>query len=213
MEFHRRCSPVKFTKPAAQTQMRNGWEIVLNYSDEGAGPFLIDLSHVGKWDVQGENLSRIRPAGMDIPQHSGRCEFKDGSLINLVKWNWAVIWCFSEDDSTFSYEWAYTDVTEAYALLALIGKEVFCIMEKVTSLDLLSAEKTPPFLLLGPVHHVRSQVVVLERNGTGSAVLVACARGYGQSMAQVLLDAGNEYGVAPGGENVFTEWLKRYLQT
>jgi glycine cleavage system aminomethyltransferase T len=208
MEYYKRHSPVTFSSPPAQTQVRKGWEVVLNCCNEGTGPFLIDLSHIAKWDVQGENLSQIRPAGINIPQHSGDCRFKDGILINLVKWNWAIIWCFSEDELNFSHEYAYTDVTEAYALFALIGKGAFSIMEKVTNLDLTSPHKKTPFLLLGPILHIRSQVVVLEKVKDEHVVLIACPRGYGQSMAQALLEEGDEYGLRPGGENAFTKWLK-----
>ena len=59
-----------FAHIPARTEVRNGWEVVLEYEDEATGPFLIDLSHIGKWDVQGENLSSLRPAGLVIPKDS-----------------------------------------------------------------------------------------------------------------------------------------------
>ena len=104
----------------------------------------------------------------------------------------------------FADNFAFTNVTEAYALFAILGKEVFSIMEKVSALDLLSPERKPPFLIMGPVLHVRSQVVVLAREVDSSAILVACPRGYGQSMAEALFDAGKEWGLRPGGEDIFT---------
>jgi len=204
MEKIKRYSPVTFTHTPDRTQERNGWEIVLEYEDEATGPFLVDLSHIGKWDVQGENLSSIRPAGLAIPEDSEQCIVTDRYLINLIKWNWATIWHFSQDTPDFSEDFAFTNVTEAYALLSIVGKEVFSIMEKVSALDLLSPERKPPFLAMGPVLHVRSQVVVLAREIDSSAVLVACPRAYGQSMAEALLDAGKEWGLRPGGEDIFT---------
>jgi len=104
----------------------------------------------------------------------------------------------------FASDYAFTNVTEAYALLALVGPDVLSIMEKVTVLDLFSPDRKPPFLTMGPVLHVRSQVVVLAREVDSSAVLVACPRGYGQSMAEALLDAGKGRGLRPGGEDTFT---------
>jgi len=187
--------------------MRNGWEITLEYEGEASGPFLIDLSHIGKWDVQGEDLSSMRPAGLDIPKDSEHCTLTENYLINLVKWNWATIWHFSADMPDFAGKFSFTNVTEAYALLALLGEEAFSIMEKVTPLDLLSPNKRPPFMVMGPVLHVRSQVAVLARQKDGSAVLVGCPRGYGQSMADSLLHAGKEYGLRPGGEGLFTAWM------
>jgi glycine cleavage system aminomethyltransferase T len=185
--------------------MRNGWEIVLAYEDESAGPFLIDLSHIGKWDVQGEDLSSRRPAGLVIPEGPELCVFTESFFLNLIKRNWATIWHFSRDMPDFAIDFAFTNVTEAYALFALLGKEVFSIMEKVSALDLLSTERKPPFSVLGPVLHVRSQVVVLAREGDLSSLLVACPRGYGQAMAEALLDAGQEWGLRPGGEKLFSD--------
>ena len=104
----------------------------------------------------------------------------------------------------FAGNFAFTNVTEAYALLALVGSDVLSIMEKVSALDLVSPEREPPFLTMGPVLHVRSQVVVLAREDDNSTILVACSRGYGQSMAEAFLDAGKEWGLRPGGEDVFT---------
>lgn len=209
MEKIRRYSPVTFRHTPARTEERTGWEIVLEYEDEAKGPFLIDLSHIGKWDVQGENLSTLRPAGIVIPEDTDLCAFTEEYFVNLIKWNWATIWHFSQEMPEFADHFAFTNVTEAYALFALLGKEVFSVMEKVAALDLLSPERKPPFLMLGPVLHIRSQVVVLSREGDGSAVLVGCPRGYGQSMAYGLLDAGDEWGLKPGGENIFTRMTAR----
>ena len=114
---------------------------------------------------------------------------------------------FSADMPDFAGKFSFTNVTEAYALLALLGEPTFTIMEKVTPLDLLSPDRRPPFMVMGPVLHVRSQVAVLAGQNDRSAVLVGCPRGYGQSMADSLLHAGKEYGLRPGGENLFAAWM------
>lgn len=207
MEKTKRYTPVTFAQTPARTQERNGWEIVLEYEDEATGPFLIDLSHIGKWDVQGENLASIRPAGLDIPRDSEQCTVTDQYLINLIKWNWATIWHFSQDMPDFADDYAFTNVTEAYALLALVGLDVLSILEKITAFDFFTPQRRPPFLTMAPVLHIRSQVVILSREVENSAVLVGCARGYGQSMAEALLDAGKEWGLRPGGEDIFTGML------
>jgi len=185
---------------------------VLEYEDEGEGPFLIDLSHIGKWDVQGEDLPSLQPAGLAIPDDSAQCLLTGDFLLNLVKWNWATIWHFSSDMPDFADHFAFTNVTEAYALLALTGKEIFSIMEKLTALDLLSPSRKPPFLIMGPVLHVRSQVVVLIKEKDSTIILVACPRGYGQSMAKHILDAGKEYGLKPGGEDHFSGLRKMHFK-
>jgi glycine cleavage system aminomethyltransferase T len=204
----RRYSPIEFEGPPAQTEERNGWEVVLEYKGQETGPFLVDLSHIGKWDVQGEDLPSLRPAGLLIPKDSKQCALTGDFLLNLIKWNWATIWHFSVDMPDFAEEYPFTNVTEAYALLALVGTETFAIMEKLTSLDLLSPMRRPPFLVLGPVSHIRCQVVVLARDEDASAVLVSCPRGYGQSLAQAILEAGKEWGLRPGGEDVFSDLRK-----
>jgi hypothetical protein len=184
--------------------MRNGWEVIQTYENEGNGPFIVDLSHIPKWDLQGEDLSKRRPAGISVPSHSGYCRLEKGMLINVVKWNWAVIWCFAENPSAFFQEPAFTDVTEAYALLLILGKNVFSVMEKVSALDLVAPSKKRSFLTIGPVLHIRSQVVVMGNDSPG--IFVACPRGYGHAMADGLLEAGEEYGLCPAGEKRASEW-------
>ena len=211
MESLRRYSPVKFKGTRARTRVRNGWEVVLEYEKEGTGPFLVDLSHIGKWDVQGEDLPSLRPAGLTIPADSEQCLLTGDFLLNLIKWNWATIWHFSEEMPDFAKEYAFTNVTEAYALLALAGKEVFSVLEKLSSLDLFSPDRKPPFLTMGPIAHIRSQIVVLSRERDESVVLVACPRGYGQSMAEIMLEAGKECALRPGGEDAFSRLRRRYF--
>jgi hypothetical protein len=158
---------------------------------------------VDKWDLQGEALSLLTPGGLSMPPSAGRCVFEKGVLINRVKANWALIWCLAPADPDGFRGFAYTDVTEVYALLGLAGREVFAILEKVTDLDLSDRAKHPPFMELGPVLGVRSQVVVLERGGDRPPrVLIACERGYGQCMADSLLRAGREWGLQPDGSKV-----------
>lgn len=204
-------SPVVFKQPVREKEMQNGWEVVTAYENEGAGPVIVDLSHIPKWDLQGEDLSRRRPGNIAVPIHSGHCRMEEGMLISVVKWNWAIIWRLSESAISFSREPAFTDVTEAYALLLMIGKETLSVMEKVTALDLAATAEKRPFLTLGPVLHIRSQVVVMGEDSPG--VFVACPRGYGRAMAHGLLLAGEEYGLCPAGEKRASEWWHMHAHT
>ena len=212
MESFKRYSPVKLPAEILRTRNRNGWEVVLEYEGEGTGLSLVDLSHIGKWDVQGEGLASLKPAGLAIPEDSRQCLLTEDFLVNPIKWNWATIWHFSVDMPDFAGEYAFTNVTEAYALLAIAGRDVFSVMEKLSSLDLLSTKQNPSFLIMGPVFRIRSQVVLLSGEKNDSAVLVACPRGYGQSMAEAILDAGKEYGLRPGGEDLFSGLRDRYFK-
>ena len=104
-------------------------------------------------------------------------------------------------------ETAYTDVTDATVFLALIGKNLAHLLEKLTSLDFFNPLTEPPFLLQGPLSHVPCQCVMLEKTGDAGGLLFTCSRGYARDMVHAVLDAGAEFGLRPAGENVFNRWL------
>lgn len=202
-----RQSPITFANPALRKQNRNNMEIVLEYEEEGNGPYLVDLSHLPKWDLQGENLSSLAPGGLPMPDQTLDGTLSSNLLVTRVKSNWAMIFDLAGKDLGQFDDFTCTDVSEAYAMVAVIGREAFAVLEKVSSLDLTDPTRKPPFLLLGPVLHVRTQTVVFSRDAENSAVIIAAARGYGQCMADALLTAGAEWGIRPAGENVFTRFL------
>ena len=202
-----RHSPVSFEVKPAQAEVRDGWEIILEYEEEAKGPYLIDMSYSAKWDVQDRDLSQIRPWGVTIPETPGQCAFQKGILINRMNRTQAACWHLCRTSPAVQEESAYTETTDATLLLALLGKEVFSIMEKVSALDFLSPEKKPPFLLQGPILHVPCQVVCLGKVDENIAVLFTCSRGYGESMVKGILHAGAEWALRPAGESVFTSWL------
>lgn len=208
MELYRRRSPVKFPSLASKREIRDGWEVVLEYEDQGDGPFLIDLSHVPKWDVQDAELSEVEPWGDMIPGSPGSCAIQNGSLFSRMNPTQAAIWHLLQIGPVIPPQPACTDVTDAYALMAVLAKDVFSIMEKVTPLDLSTPSKAPPFLLQGPVLHVRCQIVLMGEKRGCSAVMIACSRGYGQSMCEALIDAGKEWSLSPAGETAFRNWLE-----
>jgi hypothetical protein len=204
----KRRSPVAFKNQPLQTDTREGWDVVLQYEDEGGGPFLIDLTHLSKWDVQHHDLSQIKPLGGEIPETPGDCVVQGGALIGRLNRIQAVVWHLSTRAPQMPQEDALTDVTEASALLALVGESLFSIAEKMTPLDLSDPAKGVPFLLQGPVLHLPVKVVVLGRKDNHAALLMSCPRGYGQSFADAILDAGSEWGLRPAGEKAFSPWME-----
>jgi len=203
-----RRSPVAFTNRPLQTDTREGWDVVLQYEDEGGGPFLIDLSHLSKWDVQHQDLSQIKPSGAEIPETPGDCAYRAGMLIGRLNRIQALVWHFTTGQPQTPQEKAVTDVTDASALLALVGENLFSITEKMTPLDLSDPAKRAPFLVQGPVLHLPVKVVILGQKDNHAALLMACPRGYGQSFADAILDAGSEWGLRPGGEKALSPWME-----
>jgi hypothetical protein len=203
-----RRSPVAFKNEPLQTNTRESWDVVLQYEDEGEGPFLIDLTHLAKWDVQHQNLSQIKPAGAEIPEAPGDCVVQDGMLIGRLNRTQALVWHLLIGRPEMPREEAVTDVTEASALLALVAENPFSIAEKMTTLDLSDPKKVAPFLLQGPVLRVPVKAVVLGRKDNHAALIMSCPRAYGQSFADAILDAGSEWGLRPGGEKNFSPWME-----
>lgn len=205
-----RRSPVSFDSRPVKTEMRDNWTVVLEYEAEETGPYVIDLSHSAKWDLQDTDLSQFRPWGVTIPQTPGQCAFQNGILINRMNRTQAACWHLCKTSPQVPEESAYTQTTDSTLLLALLGKDVFSIMEKVSALDFISPERKTPFLLQGPILHVPCQVVCLEKADENIAVLFTCSRGYGESMVEGILSAGAEFGLRPAGENALNKWLNDF---
>lgn len=208
MTSYQRLSPVSFPASPVKTENRDNWTVVLEYEGEGGGPWLIDLSHRAKWDLQDGKIAKIKPWGIAVPEKPGQCIVENGILINRMNRTQASIWHLSGDSLQAPDGSAYTDTTDTTLFLALAGNQVFSITEKLTSLDLIDPEKKAPFLLQGPLSHVPCQVVVLEKNKDSSTVLLTCSRGYAHDMVNAILEAGEEFGLRSAGENAFQSRLK-----
>lgn len=202
-----RRSPVAFDSTPAQTEMRDSWNVVLEYENQGAGPWVVDLSHRNRWDVQDREIDAIHPWGLNIPAAPGRCSYGNGVLINRMNRTQASLWHLAGDKPELPQGTAYTDVTDATVLLALVGKNLAALAEKLTALDFFSPLYEAPFLLQGPVAHVPCQCAMLQKSPDRSGILFTYSRGYAQSMVHAVMDAGDEFGLRPAGESVFHDWL------
>jgi hypothetical protein len=204
----RRSSPVQFGSPVT-SETRNNWTIALSYVNEGDGPFLVDLCHKTRWDIQDQRLDAIKPLGLEIPEKPGLCSLKNGVLINRMNRTQAAIWHLSSSSPDMPNEPCYTDVTDSTVFLSLFGPNTFSITEKLTSLDFFDPAKVAPFLLQGPFSHVPCQIVTLNKISVSSGgILLTCSRGYTHSMVHAILDAGLQFGLRPAGETRFSDWLK-----
>ena len=209
VEYLRR-SPVELPGLAVRTESRDGFRVVLEYENEGSGPLLVDLSHRPKWDLQAPELASLKPWGIEVPEQPGQCRLCDGVIAGRQSKGQAAFWHLGKEAPERPRDPGFTEVSDGWMLLALVGPETFSIMEKVSSLDLGSPVREPPFWVQGPVLHVPCQLVVLGRERDRSALLLACSRGYGPTMAHALLDAGRPWGLRPAGEEAFTRRLETW---
>ena len=200
MENIIRRSAVSFDAAPARTEARDNWSVVLEYEDEGAGPYVVDLSHRTRWDLQDADIAEFQPWGIQIPDVPGHSAFDNGILINRMNRTQASIWHLSGEKPEDPEGPAYTEVTDATVFLALFGRGVFSIAEKLTALDFLDPLKKTPFLLQGPFSHVPCQIVTLEKTPQRCGILMTCSRGYARDMVEAILDAGAEFKLRPAGE-------------
>jgi hypothetical protein len=203
-----RVSPVVFKSTPLKTERRDNWAVVMEFSKEGDGPYLVDLSHRPRFDFQDANLAAITPFGIKLPALPGNCVLEKGVLANRM--NNTQVSLFNLDgaeDITMPEETGYTDVTESTICVAIIGKQVFSICEKLTSLDFMDPQRKAIFLFQGPFSHVPCQIVTMCKEGDKAGIILTCSRGYGRDVIHAILDAGEEFGLAPAGEARFTDWV------
>lgn len=204
----KRQSPVSFPGKPLKMEMRDHWTVVLEYAAEGEGPYLFDLSHRARWDLQDTNLSSFQPLGIRVPDTPGRSIFENGVLVNRMNRTQASIWHLGAENPAAPDGPAYTETTDVTVFLGLVGQNIFAIAEKLSALDFADGSKSAPFLLQGPFSHVPCQVVALERTTQRSGILFTCSRGYARDMTHAILAAGEEFGLQPAGEYAFMRWIE-----
>jgi len=207
-----RRSPVAFDSPAARTEARDNWTVVLEFENQGSGPWIIDLSHRARWDLQDGAIDGMQPWGMSVPEIPGKCSFAGGMLINRMNRTQASLWHLQGARPETPEGQSFTEVTDATVFLALIGKNLPLLLEKLTALDFFNPLTSPPFLLQGPLSHVPCQCVLLEKSADRSGMLFTCSRGYARDMVEGILEAGAEFDIRPAGEDTFNRWIAELMQ-
>ena len=204
-----RVSPVVFKRTSVKTEQRDNWEVVLEYSGEGDGPYLVDLSHKPRFDLQDSNLAEKKPFGINLPETPGVSILENTILANRMNRTQVSLYNLGEQDSSaIKDESGVTDVTESTVFVALIGENIFSICEKLSALDFMDPVRIAPFLFQGPFSHVPCQIVTLNKDGDRAGLVLSCSRGYGADMIHSILHAGEEFGLKPAGEDKFTSWIK-----
>lgn len=206
-EGYRR-SPIRMDRPVLYTEVRNGWEIVTKYEDEADSPWIVDLSHAQKLDFRDSLLSHGLFLEISIPEKPGDIHIQGGFLSARLNPQQSLVLNLTKSPITDMEERSVTEVTDAFALLAMIGHSVFAILETITALDLLEPGKNPPFILQGPVLGLRSLLFLLSSEKDLPAILLAVPRGYGQSFFTALLQAGEPWNLSPAGESAFFHYFE-----
>jgi hypothetical protein len=205
----RRQSPVRFTARPLKTEVRDNWTVALAYDGEGHGPWMADLCHKARWDLQSSNLEKKMPGDMSVPETPGACIFDGETLANRMNRTQVSIYHLGAAAPAMPDDSSFTDVTESTLFVSLFGPKTFLVAEKLTNLDFLAPSRQAPFLLQGPFCHVPCQIVTLEKSaGSGGGFLLTCSRGYADSMVHAILAAGAEFGLQPAGENRFNTWIQ-----
>jgi hypothetical protein len=207
-----RQSPVHLPGQPEKTKIRDHWPVVLEYAEEGPGPWIVDLCHCSRWDIQGRDLGEALPPGVALPDSPGSIVLHAKGLTGRSGQRQAFLWLF-DDKVSLPPGTGCTETTEGTLCVALLGKDVFQITEKLTSLDLRDPQRSAPFLLLGPFSHITCQIVVLKNDPAAAAVLIACSRGFAHDMVHAVLAAGEEFGLRPAGETRFLEKLRSLAGT
>ncbi len=204
----KRESPVRFGASPKSSEVRADWTVVLEYDGEGRGPWIVDLAHKIRWDLQDGDIAGFTPCDLPVPEVPGQSILSGGTLINRMNRTQASIWHLGDSAPALPDATGYTDTSEATVFLALFGPQAFMLAEKLTNLDFMDPTKKAPFLLQGPFCHVPCQIVTLERTvDGGGGFLMTCSRGYGDSMVHAIVEAGAEFGLRPAGENRFKAWI------
>ncbi len=202
-----RQSPIRFDRTPEQIVEAEGWSIALAFEGQRRGPFLVDLSHLSRWDIQDGDLSALQPFGLEIPgKMSGVVQTPD-FLITRMNPTQCQVWRLGDDVAQPPAGPQCTEITDGQAVLALVGENLDAVLETITTLDIFGPGVQAPCLFQGRILDLPCQIVRLEDTGGRQAILIAFSRGYGQSMAEAILEAARPWDLEPGGAKVFSDWL------
>jgi hypothetical protein len=205
----KRRSPVVFQQEAKQVEVQDHWSVVMEYESEGQGPWIVDLSHCPRWDLQDSNLDNFNPFGIDIPETPGQCCFQNSVMANRMNRTQISLWQLTGDRLEMPDVMAYTETVDSTLLIAILGREVVSITEKLSALDFSDPAVNTPRLYQGPFAHVPCQIVLVRPPDAMPGILLTCSRGYARDMVSAILHAGNEFNLQPAGQGAFERWLDR----
>ena len=176
---------------SARVETRDGWFVAVKYADEpnSSGNALVDLAHRPTWELAGpevgQRLSEL--CGTDVALR--RIHIGDGWQAYRLTPARSIV--FGKIPNLPS---GTLDVSGGWVSLALIGRDVERLLNKVTAVDL--RERTMPVggCCQGPIFGVNT----LFGRFADRFELHICGDS-AEFLWDVLMDAGEEFGLKPAG--------------
>ena len=194
-------SPIR---PIGPVGVRAGWEVSL--ARAVAPVNLVDSTPLAKV------LVRVAPGGavaglLDTPFGTARRDSAGFLIVGSGPGEWLLLgppdtaaWLVDEWSAVADDEFVTViDVTSGRAALRLTGSPSASLLAKVCALDLTPAAHGSAFR--SSVAKVTSQIV-RDDQGASPSYLLLCDRSFGSYLADALLDAGREFGIAMAGFDV-----------
>ncbi len=181
-----------------------GWALVMDYepvaTDWEVG--LVDLSHRPKALAHGpaaESFRDLAPGQVVWTGQAFVCRRKPQEVVVFdltgpMEPSWP-------DDH-------YTDMTDAWALVALIGRRALELMQRMVIIDVERPECDSAFYAVTRSHGLGLQIV--NTKADNPCYLLACDRSHGQNLADGLIRHGRHLGLKPVGLNAFHVWLNSH---
>jgi sarcosine oxidase gamma subunit len=206
--MNRRTSPFDLGLTPEEVGRLNGWDVALTYRGEPRQSrlFVADLSHLPKWAFHGKETGRHDLSGPPVPENPGEMTI-DGEriVIRLTPAENLIVLLHGEAPAPEGA--AFTDMTDGYGALAVVGRRCFDVLGKLSPVDMEVPGRQAPFAVQAPVHDLRCVIVRLEGKEGIPGFIILVERGYGPFLLDILLDGGGEYGISPAGWRRFESWL------
>jgi hypothetical protein len=203
-----RTSPLEVPLQPEQTLIRGGYEVALTYLGERnlGYPSVADISHVPKWILQGRHLEAVYPAGIDIPARPQGATLRNGILAGRLTPHECWLMALGDESPSFN-EPCFTRVTDGYAAMALMGPQVWEVLNKLSPVDMQAPAQEPLCIVQAPVEDVPCLLLKGMGRGEVPGLILCVERGYGPFIMEAILDAGREFGIGAAGWARFREWL------
>jgi len=170
-----------------------GWTLVMKYENEGdnSNAWLIDLSHRPKALVVGPAVETLGPL------EPGRAVWDGQMFICCRKPGERIIFDLNGPLESKWPDVHYTDMTDAWSLLAVIGPQAKEVMIRMIPIDFESPGLKGSFYASTRSHGLWIQLINPKVEQPG--FILACDRSHGQNLVEALFHVGLHLGLKPAG--------------